>query len=42
LEELNLEIINLYDKLDSSFPNHEGNPLDYSTLKDLQKKVLEV
>ncbi len=42
LEELNLEIINLYDELDSSFPNHEGNPLDYSTLEDLQKKVLEI
>ncbi len=42
LEGLDLEIVNLYDKLDGNFPNHEGNPLDYSTLVDLQKKVLEV
>ena len=42
LEELDLEIINLYDEFDWNFPNHEGNPLDYSTLVDLQKKVLEV
>ncbi len=41
LEELDIEIINLYDELDWNFPNHEGNPLDYSTLVDLQKKVLE-
>lgn len=34
------EIINIYDELDWTFPNHEWNPIDYSTLVDLQKKVL--
>jgi len=31
----------LYWELDSSFPNHEANPLDFETLKDLQAKVIE-
>ena len=29
----------LYWELDFNFPNHEANPLDFKTLKDLQKKV---
>jgi phosphomannomutase len=38
----NLEIVDLYFKLDGTFPNHEANPLDPKNLVDLQKKVLEV
>lgn len=34
-----LEIIPLFTELDSSFPNHEANPLKIETLKDLQKEV---
>lgn len=37
---LNLEIIPMYFELDGSFPNHEANPLDFTTLRDLQAKVL--
>jgi len=33
------EIIPLYLELDGTFPNHEANPLDYSTLVDLQAAV---
>ncbi len=33
-------VVPLYFELDGNFPNHIGNPLDYSTLKDLQQKVL--
>jgi len=36
---LNLEIIPMYFELDGTFPNHEANPLDYSTLLDLQARV---
>jgi len=36
---LNLEIIPMYFELDGTFPNHEANPLDYSTLRDLQARV---
>jgi phosphomannomutase len=43
LEKLpNVEATLLYDDLDGSFPNHEANPLKTETLKDLQKKVVEV
>jgi phosphomannomutase len=35
----NIEFITLYDDFDSSFPNHEANPLNTETLKDLQKKI---
>ncbi len=31
----------LYDELDGSFPHHEANPLDISTLVDLQNLVRE-
>ena len=41
LELPNIEIIPLFDELDSSFPNHEANPLKSETLKDLQEKVKE-
>ena len=34
------EIIRINDKLDGTFPAHEGNPLKFETLKWLQKKVL--
>ena len=37
---LNLEIIPMYFQLDGTFPNHEANPLDTSTLKDLQARVV--
>jgi phosphomannomutase len=36
-----IEIIPLYLELDGTFPNHEANPLDYSTLVDLQAAVRE-
>ncbi|MDD4354215.1 MAG: phosphomannomutase/phosphoglucomutase, partial [Candidatus Nanoarchaeia archaeon] len=41
LQSLNLEVINLYDNLDGSFPNHEANPLKEENTRFLQKKVLE-
>ena len=34
-------IVPLYFELDGTFPNHEANPLDYSTLADLQAAVRE-
>jgi phosphomannomutase len=34
-----LDVIPLYLELDGTFPNHEANPLDYSTLVDLQAAV---
>ncbi|MDD3498133.1 MAG: phosphomannomutase/phosphoglucomutase [Candidatus Moranbacteria bacterium] len=36
----NLEIETLYDDFDSSFPNHEANPLKLETLEALQKEVI--
>jgi phosphomannomutase len=36
---LNCEVIPMYFELDGSFPNHEANPLDESTLVDLKKAV---
>jgi phosphomannomutase len=41
LDSLPIEIIELYFKLDGSFPNHEANPLDPKNLVDLQRAVLE-
>jgi phosphomannomutase len=41
LQSLNLDLINLYDTLDGTFPNHEANPLKEENTRDLQKKVLE-
>lgn len=40
LAPLNLEIIPMYFELDGTFPNHEANPLDFTTLKDLQARVI--
>ena len=34
-----IEVIPLYLELDGTFPNHEANPLDHSTLVDLQAAV---
>ncbi|MCK4635751.1 MAG: phosphomannomutase/phosphoglucomutase [Candidatus Moranbacteria bacterium] len=36
----NIELVTMYEDFDSSFPNHEANPLKTETLKDLQEKVL--
>lgn len=36
-----VEVIPLYEELDGYMPNHEANPLDTHTLKDLQRKVIE-
>jgi len=36
-----VRVIPLYLELDGSFPHHEANPLDTSTLADLQRAVLE-
>lgn len=38
---LNCEVIPMYFELDGSFPNHEANPLDESTLKDLKSAMIE-
>jgi phosphomannomutase len=38
---LNCEVIPMYFELDGSFPNHEANPLDESTLIDLKKAMKE-
>jgi phosphomannomutase len=40
-EQLDVELIPLYLELDGTFPNHEANPLDHSTLVDLQSAVRE-
>ncbi|MGH3458672.1 phosphomannomutase/phosphoglucomutase [Aeromicrobium sp.] len=39
LEHLDVDLIPLYLELDGTFPNHEANPLDHSTLVDLQATV---
>jgi len=36
---LNCEVIPMYFELDGSFPNHEANPLDETTLTDLKKAI---
>ena len=41
LDPLPIEIIEMFFKLDGSFPNHEANPLDPKNLVDLQRAVLE-
>ena len=38
---LNCEVIPMYCELDGTFPNHEANPLDESTLHDLKKAMIE-
>lgn len=37
----NIELVTMYEDFDSSFPNHEANPLKTETLEELQKKVIE-
>ncbi len=39
LSRLDLEVVPMYFELDGTFPNHEANPLDSSTLVDLQAEV---
>jgi phosphomannomutase len=41
LGRLDLDVVGLYLELDGTFPNHEANPLDHSTLVDLQAAVRE-
>ena len=41
LGRLDLEVVGLYLELDGTFPNHEANPLDHTTLVDLQAAVRE-
>ena len=38
---LDVDLTPMYFELDGSFPNHDANPLDHSTLVDLQAKVRE-
>ncbi|MGA9101522.1 phosphomannomutase/phosphoglucomutase [Aeromicrobium sp.] len=38
---LDVDLVPLYLELDGTFPNHEANPLDHSTLVDLQHAVRE-
>ena len=38
---LNCKVIPMYFELDGSFPNHEANPLDESTLKDLKQAMID-
>ncbi|MFA5303285.1 MAG: phosphomannomutase/phosphoglucomutase [Candidatus Nanoarchaeia archaeon] len=40
LQSMNIELINMYDLIDGTFPNHEANPLKEETLVDLQKRVI--
>lgn len=39
--ELDLDVIPLYFELDGTFPNHEANPLDISTLEAVRKAVVD-
>lgn len=41
VQEITKETIPLFWQLADDFPNHLANPLEYETLKDLQKKVKE-
>ena len=38
---LDVDLVPMYFELDGSFPNHDANPLDSSTLVDLQARVRE-
>lgn len=40
-EKVPADLIRMNFELDGNFPVHEPNPLDFETLKDLQKKVVE-
>ncbi len=41
LSKIDVDVVPLYFELDGTFPNHEANPLDASTLVDLQAAVTE-
>ena len=41
LDQLDVELVAMYFELDGTFPNHDANPLDASTLVDLQAQVLQ-
>lgn len=41
LDKLPLEIVELYFKLDGTFPNHPANPLEPENLVDLQEAVIK-
>jgi len=36
-----VDLVPMYFELDGTFPNHEANPLDESTLSDLKARVIE-
>ena len=38
---LNCEVIPMYFELDGTFPNHEANPLDETTLTDLKRAIID-
>jgi phosphomannomutase len=40
-EKIPCNVIRIFDQLDGTFPNHEGNPLKFETLKWLQEKVVQ-
>lgn len=37
--DLDVDLVPMYFELDGTFPNHDANPLDHSTLVDLQDRV---
>ena len=39
--DLDVELEAMYFELDGTFPNHDANPLDHSTLVDLQARVVQ-
>ena len=41
LGKVDLDVIEMYYELDGTFPNHEANPIDPATLRDLQARVRE-
>lgn len=41
LENLPLEVIELFFELDGNFPNHEANPIDPANMRDTQRAVIE-
>lgn len=40
-EKISVDLVRMNFELDGSFPVHEPNPLDFETLKDLQKRVVD-
>ena len=41
LGKADLDVVEMYYELDGTFPNHEANPIDPATLRDLQARVRE-